>query len=274
MHSVHYSPSNRSHRISEKIGALALVEVTKDVFREFIRKHPALIFPAFEIQRLMQRKCLNLRFWRKISKRRIEISEDRYLSVSEIVELMNDRDMEQRALQEKCGSVAPEKYLKGKKNRRRGSEHTSATLDLSASDESACSANLAPPVHAYKEIPAIESKRRDSKVYVADSQTPHPRQATLEVLSTSVGTHSKRRVSAPTIDPSQNRQGEGFAQSAAVVGIAGELTAYSGRRTSLSLYVLSCREVGKGIQRTPSHLSSRPERRRAAHRVHGLQRHA
>jgi hypothetical protein len=77
--------------------------VNKDVFREFVRKHPALVFPAFAIQKKIQDKCLGSSFWKRISKRRKAISEGRYLSVSEIVELMNSESNKVKARREKRG---------------------------------------------------------------------------------------------------------------------------------------------------------------------------
>ncbi len=75
-------------RIHEKM-MLSTIPIDKDYFREFAKSHNALLFPAFELQRLLRKKCLGKTFWIECSKRRIELSNGHYLTVAQINDMIN-----------------------------------------------------------------------------------------------------------------------------------------------------------------------------------------
>jgi hypothetical protein len=54
-----------------------------------VKKHQALLYPAFEIQKIIRKKCLGKRFWVNYSKRRIELSKGNYMTMKQINELIN-----------------------------------------------------------------------------------------------------------------------------------------------------------------------------------------
>ena len=83
-------------RIAEKIQTLQ-ADVDKDIFREFLRKHPALLFPAFEMQRIIKKRCLGKRFWKRISQKRVELSKGHFLSLTDIREMMHRNSLDAQA---------------------------------------------------------------------------------------------------------------------------------------------------------------------------------
>jgi hypothetical protein len=68
---------------------MTLVNIDKDVFRDFTRRHPALLFPAFELQRVFQKHCLGEAFWKRLTQQRIDISYGKFLSVGQIIEMLS-----------------------------------------------------------------------------------------------------------------------------------------------------------------------------------------
>lgn len=59
--------------------------ITVDVFREFCRTHPAVLYPAFVLQTTMQEKILGSKFWNACSSARVELSSGEYINVSELL---------------------------------------------------------------------------------------------------------------------------------------------------------------------------------------------
>ena len=66
-------------------GAMGIIDV--ETFREFSRKHPALLFPAYNMQENIQAKVLGTEFWRYYSEKRIELCEGRYVAIGEFLEV-------------------------------------------------------------------------------------------------------------------------------------------------------------------------------------------
>lgn len=91
-----YSVNKHAQKIAVKIQQMTLAtkDVTKDMFRDFLKKHPALLFPAFQMQKLIKKKVLGYRFWKSYTDRRIELSKGVYLSVGQITELLNHNALE------------------------------------------------------------------------------------------------------------------------------------------------------------------------------------
>mmetsp|Transcript_8863 Transcript_8863/g.13282 ORF Transcript_8863/g.13282 Transcript_8863/m.13282 type:complete len:447 (+) Transcript_8863:128-1468(+) len=114
-----YAKNVHAHRISAQIGGLSTVTVTKEVFGEFIRKHPALVFPAFEIQRKIIKLCRGKRFWKNVAKRRVELSKGKFLSVGEIIKLLHNVSM-QKKLEQTDGEIDFEKLFDGKEKKKGG----------------------------------------------------------------------------------------------------------------------------------------------------------
>ena len=81
---------------------MTLQDIDKDVFRDFTRRHPALLFPAFELQRVFRKHCLGESFWKKLTQKRVDLSNGQFLSVGEIIEMLN-REPLQRKLDREGG---------------------------------------------------------------------------------------------------------------------------------------------------------------------------
>lgn len=69
-------------------------DMDKDKFREFVKKHQGLLFPAFEVQRILRKKCLGKRFWKSYASRRVELTKGKYLTTSQLIELVNRGTLE------------------------------------------------------------------------------------------------------------------------------------------------------------------------------------
>lgn len=69
-------------------------------FREFCRKRPALLFPAFQMQHFLQKKSLGTQFWEKYTNMRLEVCHGEYISVGQFMELhVNDKALNKYVLQ-------------------------------------------------------------------------------------------------------------------------------------------------------------------------------
>ena len=62
-------------------------------FSAFTRTHAALLFPAFQMQEVFRRKILGVRFWERLSDKRLEISKGTYISVAEFMFLHLEKDV-------------------------------------------------------------------------------------------------------------------------------------------------------------------------------------
>lgn len=63
--------------------------ITIEEFSHFARGHPNLLFPAFMLQHNIRQKVLGVNFWARASRRRIEFSKGRFISIDEFIELVN-----------------------------------------------------------------------------------------------------------------------------------------------------------------------------------------
>jgi len=67
--------------------------VAFDAFVAFARDNPALLFPAFEMQRKIQVKIMGEAFWRRVLERRIELTDDgaNFVSVKQLLATRLDK---------------------------------------------------------------------------------------------------------------------------------------------------------------------------------------
>ena len=92
MYGAGFDSSQHAQRLMEKIKALTGGNnvhslITLDQFAAFSKDNPALLFPAFEMQRKIQTKVMGESFWRKILERRIALTDDgsNFVSVKQIL---------------------------------------------------------------------------------------------------------------------------------------------------------------------------------------------
>lgn len=64
-----------------------------DIFREFSRTHQALLFPAFLMQELLQKKILGKSFWEKNANRRIELSRGKFIPIAKFMEIHLNKNL-------------------------------------------------------------------------------------------------------------------------------------------------------------------------------------
>lgn len=83
-----YEKNVQARNVYEEIEKLDLNgDINTDSFREFARTHPALLFPAFQIQEYLQRRVLGIEFWEYYSNKRLELSKGCYVPISEFMEI-------------------------------------------------------------------------------------------------------------------------------------------------------------------------------------------
>ena len=71
-------------RIHEELGED--IDITE--FREFIRKYPALLFPAFQLQDSIVSKVMGSEFWHIFSEKRLKLSNGKYIELGEFMALV------------------------------------------------------------------------------------------------------------------------------------------------------------------------------------------
>jgi hypothetical protein len=62
-----------------------------DAFRKFVKKHPAILFPAFDVQRKMQDHTLGVTFWTKLADKRLRLSSGQYVPIKKFMALHLDQ---------------------------------------------------------------------------------------------------------------------------------------------------------------------------------------
>ena len=67
-------------------------------FRQFVKRHPALLYPAFEMQRHFQRKVLGEEFWSELGTKRIELSHGRYVAIAVFMQIHVDEAVYDRLI--------------------------------------------------------------------------------------------------------------------------------------------------------------------------------
>jgi hypothetical protein len=58
-------------------------------FAEFAKYHQGMLYPAFQLQYMLQGKVLGHSFWSKCSDRRIELSKGKYIALKNLMELVS-----------------------------------------------------------------------------------------------------------------------------------------------------------------------------------------
>lgn len=81
------------------------VEFDKDVFRDFVLKHPNMLYPVFEMQKQIKKNIMGIRYWDEYSARRVEMCEGKYLSIAQIVKLLNEKAIQQKLKQNEKAPV-------------------------------------------------------------------------------------------------------------------------------------------------------------------------
>lgn len=164
IYGVNYSQNVHATRIGEKIESMTLRDINKDVFREFTRRHPALLFPAFELQRVFQKHCLGEAFWKKLTQKRIDLSDGKFLSVGEIIEMLNHEPIQRKV------------------DREGGLQNVNVEALIAAQ-------------HAHGSLRKISTADRD------DEPSTHNQSLHVMASTITMASHAKRRTSAAKIVP-------------------------------------------------------------------------
>jgi len=62
-------------------------------FRVFTKNHPAMLFPAFQMQLALQQKVLGVRFWNYNANRRLQLAKGMYISIDKFLEMVSEIDV-------------------------------------------------------------------------------------------------------------------------------------------------------------------------------------
>jgi len=68
-----------------------LGDVDLEEFKEFSRNHPAMLFPAFHMQQLIQKGVLGEQFWKYYSTKRIELSKGEWVPIIDFMQIHIDK---------------------------------------------------------------------------------------------------------------------------------------------------------------------------------------
>jgi hypothetical protein len=68
----------------------AIGEIDLEIFLEFSRTHHSLLFPAFQMQLYLRKKVLGVYFWNSHCDRRIKISKNKYVKISDLLHLVSN----------------------------------------------------------------------------------------------------------------------------------------------------------------------------------------
>lgn len=74
-------------RIRKELGK----EITVAEFREFVRKYPALLFPAFQLQDGIAKRVMGNEFWKVFSERRMTLSGGKFIEIGEFMALHTNK---------------------------------------------------------------------------------------------------------------------------------------------------------------------------------------
>jgi hypothetical protein len=92
--------------IENKLGDVSVEEL-----KEFSRTRPALLFPAFHMQQILQEGTLGESFWKYYSTRRIELSKGQYIPITEFMEIHTDKELKHSILSNTAGKKLNKKTL-------------------------------------------------------------------------------------------------------------------------------------------------------------------
>jgi Ca2+-binding EF-hand superfamily protein len=84
-----FDKNTYAKKILERIFVELGEEITVTEFREFVRKYPALLFPAFQLQDMLQQKIMGVDFWKVFSERRMTLSGGKYIEIGEFMALVS-----------------------------------------------------------------------------------------------------------------------------------------------------------------------------------------
>mmetsp|Transcript_1741 Transcript_1741/g.2724 ORF Transcript_1741/g.2724 Transcript_1741/m.2724 type:complete len:509 (-) Transcript_1741:189-1715(-) len=83
--------NTHAKRVYYKIQELDKDLIDIETFQRFAEKHPALLYPAFEMQTRFQRKVIGPPFWHALIRARVRMFKDRYVPIKDILLMYADR---------------------------------------------------------------------------------------------------------------------------------------------------------------------------------------
>lgn len=92
LYGKNFESNKRAMKLYQKISASDAQKFGPFEFREFAKSHPALFFPAFEMQRKLQNKVLGKRFWKNHAQKRVARSGTEYVRVKDLIGLRTRPD--------------------------------------------------------------------------------------------------------------------------------------------------------------------------------------
>ena len=105
-----YKNNTQALQIAKEID-VKLGDVDIEELKSFSRTHPALLFPAFNMQFTLQKGTLGESFWKYYSTRRIELSKGQYIPISEFMEIHTDKELKKRVTTNVQGKKMNKKTL-------------------------------------------------------------------------------------------------------------------------------------------------------------------
>jgi Ca2+-binding EF-hand superfamily protein len=94
-----FSSNIHAMSIIKKIEGLGSSPIDIDKFREFSRKHQALMFPAFVMQHNLQKNIIGVNFWEALGQKRVELGHGNYIPIEEFMKVHVDREYRDSVLE-------------------------------------------------------------------------------------------------------------------------------------------------------------------------------
>lgn len=111
--------------------------INVDRFRAFVTTHPALLFPAFQMQLALRQHVLGVRFWERCAQKRIKLVDGRRVTLGKLLEMNVHEDAYLSVLEAHEQVVEEEKQAKmtAYQQSRYANKHPQQAASLSASQK-------------------------------------------------------------------------------------------------------------------------------------------
>ena len=184
-------------RIAQNIQGIAHSFIDIEAFGKFVKKHPALLFPAYDMQRKLQKFTLGQLYWKRLAEKRLQLSNGEFVPIKKFMALHLDKlikeDKEKYQMDRLMtfATSTSAKSIKGTKDREKKPESTksdTANSDLLARRVSSIAVDISPSAKegtAQGQSGKSSRSGKGSTVYHSDLENDHKtRSADITDIST------------------------------------------------------------------------------------------
>ena len=85
IYGVDFATNPRAKLAFQKLAELELFSISFHTFLIFVRKHQAMLYPAFTLQLNMMKYIMGTKFWKRQAVNRVIISRGQYRNITDII---------------------------------------------------------------------------------------------------------------------------------------------------------------------------------------------